>query len=68
MALLIMTSGQRESLTRVPPFEVYNLKGRSIVDEHLGHIKNTIKKFEYSNMDVVRKINITDPNAKLSHE
>ena len=31
-------------------------------------MKKTIKNFNYTNADVVRKINITDPNAKITKD
>ena len=36
------------------------------MNEHLDHVKGTIRSFNYTNADVVRKINITDPNAKIT--
>ncbi len=48
-------------------FKIFNsILANEIVNEHLAHVKKTIKNFGYTEGDVVRKLNVTDPNAKIT--
>ena len=61
-----MTAGSSRS--RISVILYFLTSANEIVNEHLDHVKKTIKNFGYTNADVVRKINITDPNAKITKD